>query len=295
MRLQDNNIFKLLLSILLSKQKNEINVFLCGKNSADKDSLRGKINTALNKYSRINVLYPEWLFQNLLEQANYDLLSLETKLANDVDKIILPLEGLGTFCELGSFVMNDKIREKLIVINDKAYENKDGFVNKGPLRLIKKSSLGEVIYTDLKQQDSVVDIVEKRLKFSHHPELRIFDFSNLFSLTYLVGLIILIYQPINKRYLDYLIKQFNKDINTNFIDPTLEFLIYKEQIKTEINDRSEESFLMTKKGINDYENSFQQINALKLYFKIRSIALWTKPDNRYKFSNTKERARLLEP
>jgi hypothetical protein len=292
--ISNEEIFSLLKEIVQNKQEKEINIFLCGKDSSDKNSLRERINIALHKYSKINVLYPEWLFHNMLEQTDYDLLSLETKLASDVDKIILPLEGYGTFCELGSFVMNEEIRKKMVVINDIDYEGKKTFINLGPLRLIKKSTLGEVIYISLKQQQIIVDLIERKLKFTRSKEFKTLDFSNLFALTYLVGLIILVYQPITKRYLEYIIRQFDKSIVLNYLDATIEFLIKKEQIETSINERNEETFLMSIIGKNDYEMSFQQINKQKTYYKVRNIALWTKPENRYKFSISKEKARLLE-
>jgi len=291
---RNNEVFNKIRILLIGKQSNEINVFLCGRDSASKDSLRDTINKRLHKYPNLNILYPEWLFQNLIVQTDYDLISLEMKLAKDVDKIILPLEGIGAFCELGSFVMNPIIRGKLVVINDEKYINKKTFVNLGPLKLIKKSDLGEVFYTDIEKHEVIADLVEKKLKNIHSTNSKENDFSNLFSLTYLVGLFILVYQPITKGYLEYLIRQFDKSIDIRLIDPAIEFLIKKLQINSQQNEKNEEIFSMTKKGDDDYIMSFLYISKIKIYYRIRSIALCTKLRKQYNFSPIKEKARLLD-
>jgi len=290
---KDNNLSSLLKKIILSKQKEELNVFLCGKKSTEGDSLRESIDNALSKYSRINVLYPEWLFANLLEQKKSDLMTLESKLARDVDKIVVPLESIGTICELGSFVMNEDIRGKLIIINDEKYKNETSFINKGPIRLIKQSSLGEVIFIKFDNKDEVTTKIENKFKYTHSSKGGGLDFSNLFTLTYLIGLIILIYYPIGKRYLEYLIRQFSQGIDVNLIDVAIQILIKKGKISSDTSEK-EEIFSMTAKGIEYFECSFKQMNSLKLYYKIRNISLWTKSSNRYKFNVRKERARLLE-
>lgn len=293
--LPNSEIDRLITLIVSNKQNSEVNIFLCGKSSKDDISLRESINNSLSKNPRLSILYPEWLFHNLVEQQNYDLLSLEMKLANDVDTIILPLEGVGTYSELGSFVISDITRSKLLVINDIKYiDKKESYIHLGPLRLIKKSKIGEVVYRDFSKHDDIVHFLEERFKQVHSVRKLDHDSNNFFTLTYIVGLFIFIYEPITKGYLEYLLRKYDPDINRNFIDPTIEFLFRKEHIESNQNQRGEEVFSMTKKGQDDYIISFEHLGKVKVFYKIKNISLWTKPKNGYNFSNTKERARLLD-
>jgi hypothetical protein len=92
-----------------------ISVFLCGKSLEDPTSLRSKIHARIINNPRLNVVFPEWLFQNLLGQKDFNLLSLEKLLADSVDLIVLPLEGMGTLVELGAFASNEALIDRILI------------------------------------------------------------------------------------------------------------------------------------------------------------------------------------
>ena len=94
-----------------------LNIFLCGAATFKRNSIRELLNTEFKKDAKFNCVYPENIFANLYGHGGYNLLELEDELAKYVDLIILPLEGIGTYCELGAFAVNKSLLPKIIAIN----------------------------------------------------------------------------------------------------------------------------------------------------------------------------------
>lgn len=115
-------------------EETQINLFLCGSSTSEKDSLRHLIAEGLQNLPKVNIVYPEWIFANLMRAKEYDLLSLEHDLAKNVDLIVLPLEGPGSICELGAFASVESLLPRLIVLNEEKYKRQRSFINDGPLR-----------------------------------------------------------------------------------------------------------------------------------------------------------------
>jgi hypothetical protein len=280
-------------SLFKSIQENEINVFLCGKSVDEEESIRSELQKFLDNHPRINVIYPEWLFSNILEKKGNDLLSLENVLASDVDKIILPLEGPGSFCELGSFVMRDEIVNKLIILNKKEFEHKPSFVNKGPLRLIKKSKSGSIFIMDEENKADIVKSIESKIIFGKYDRSKR-NIVNIFSLATFLGILIGLYQPIRRKYLENEIKQWNADIDIHMIDPTLELLINKKILISKPIEKGDEVLELTANGYNHYyDNILLYRTKQRVFTKLRATALWTKRKSYNKFDYL-GRARLLE-
>ena len=247
----------------------------------------------LRQFPRINVFFPEWLFSNLLEQTDEDLISLENVLANDVDKIILPLEGFGAICELGAFSIRKEIRDKLIVLNDKKHAVDKSFINLGPIKLIRKKSKGTVIIYDGKlSSDNVLEIRRKTLYGRYQKASR--EVNNMFTLLYLVGLVIAVYQPIEKDDIATMLTGWKPEIEKRRIDPALESLIQFERIQVQKRTVKKEYFSLTKNGSEYYRASIEHANKLKRYYRLRAFALWTKKRQTGKFDKNREKAKLLE-
>jgi len=249
-----NDLFKNL-------QENEINVFLCGKSVSDEESLRAKLQKFLEKYPRINLVYPEWLFANLLEKKGSDLLTLENILATDVDKIILPLEGPGSFCELGSFVMRNDLINKLIVINDKKFENKKSFVSNGPLKLMEKRNSGHIFYINDNNTAAVLKSIEDKIKFGKYDRSKR-SIINMFSLSTYIGLLIGIFQPVDRKYLEEELRKWNDSIDIKMIDPSIELLVNKGYIKSRIKSKDTEELQLSTIGFNYFYNNSLNYMAL---------------------------------
>ena len=141
-------------------------IFLCGASKEKKDSKREKIANALTGgwYSfHYDILYPEDLFDELmLGPSQQDLMSMENILAESVDAIVLVPESPGAFAELGAFVNNEALREKLICVQEIKYKKKKSFINYA-LRLIKKSKKGEIVYINFTEELGAMDSLRKAI------------------------------------------------------------------------------------------------------------------------------------
>ena len=113
-------------------------LFVCGKEiSTGITTNRDVIVKQLSKIdNRIKCLVAENLY---FDETKYNILHFENLLAEISDYIIIILESPGTFCELGAFVNNKKLINKLIVINEDNINFKKSFITKGPLKLIEKN------------------------------------------------------------------------------------------------------------------------------------------------------------
>lgn len=163
-----DNIFNFIKDDIINRiSDNSINVFLCGRNPKERTEniiLRDKIYEKLSTNTKYNIIYPEWLFSSILKDKSNDLLTLEKWLAEDVDVIVIPLEGYGTFAELGSFASFEQLRKKIVVVNNYKYKTKKSFINIGPIRLINKNEKRNIIYYNDNNINEVGEFVFERLK-----------------------------------------------------------------------------------------------------------------------------------
>jgi len=101
------------------------------------------------------------LFQN---KRGKDLLSLEDKLAEYSDCIIVVLESESAFSELGAFAIKDELAEIMLVINDKRFAGSESFISLGPIAKVDRiSKFGPTIYTDMKSILAAADEISNRL------------------------------------------------------------------------------------------------------------------------------------
>lgn len=83
------------------------------------------------------------------------------------DIIIIFLGSPGTFAELGAFTVDEKIRPKVVVFNDKAHQDAPSFINSGPLKWLDEN---QVIWYDAKSPNKdhiaeALDLVVSRHRF----------------------------------------------------------------------------------------------------------------------------------
>jgi hypothetical protein len=65
-------------------------------------------------------------------------LKIEAEHAFKSDIVVIFLGSPGTFAELGAFAMDEKIRSKLVIFNERKHEKENSFINSGPLKWLKK-------------------------------------------------------------------------------------------------------------------------------------------------------------
>lgn len=123
-------------------------LFLCGASLQEPDSRRAQIARELSEghfRKQYELVFPEKLFDELLQD---DLLELENQLANSVDVVILVLESPGAFAELGAFANHERLRNKLLCIQNARYRKSKSFINRGPIRHLRKNKAGHTLFVD---------------------------------------------------------------------------------------------------------------------------------------------------
>lgn len=133
-------------------------VFLCGANK-DENSMseRRKALMAFSKEHLPNVQFflAERIFSEL-KHENYkrNILDIEDDISRLADVVLIVLESESAFTELGAF-SHKKLRDKLIIINDKKYEKSNSFVNLGPIKAIEDAKSKEYIISYKMKENGV--------------------------------------------------------------------------------------------------------------------------------------------
>ncbi|WP_062067782.1 retron St85 family effector protein [Cellvibrio sp. OA-2007] len=146
-RHQFKQISKIILEkIFIPYYREKTTIFLCGAHKSEKNKGRYKLSKLLNQHGAFELVYPEDIFEDVLEGQANSLLWLENTLAASVDAIVIIPESPGSFAELGAFSVNEKLVNKIICIAEKCFSNKKSFLRYGPFRLVNSSTTGRVIY-----------------------------------------------------------------------------------------------------------------------------------------------------
>lgn len=118
--------------------------FLCGKARSENDN-RSIIQKNVLETNHITSLYSEDLFV-FYNEKDIDLMSFEEFVLDISSAIVIIVESYGSACELGSFGLINANLEKLWVITNKDRVTPDSYIEKGPLRKIKKDYPTHVLY-----------------------------------------------------------------------------------------------------------------------------------------------------
>lgn len=149
--------------------KRHADLFLCGAAISSPNSVRGKLHEIFENStnrSAFQIHLPEHLFADLMVgRKNLNLLAVENLLARSVDAVLLVAESAGSIAELGAFANHESLREKLIVLVDKARGKDRSFIMRGPVRLISDMNKRRVILEDLRHLDvPAMDRIVARVK-----------------------------------------------------------------------------------------------------------------------------------
>lgn len=272
---------------------NSINVLLCGANPESPGSMRALIHKRIEDDAKFNVVFPESIFSNLLFGRRHNLLTLEKELAEDVDAIVLPLEGYGTMAELGAFTSFPEFAKKVVVINKDRYKHQRSFINMGPIGLIRSENKKNLIYTDNESNGGMVDKVYRRLLYFRRQEAKK-DIRNLFTLSRFLLYLVAVFQPIRKEDIEIYLKKWNTDIPPHYVDPGLEILREKGNVKIDLL-RDQRVYVLTGEGHRYfYETLLGQLGRIKELCRIRSEILSFQNTRRRTFDFAGGREKLLE-
>jgi hypothetical protein len=275
------------------KQDYIINVFLCGAKAGKKDSIRDLLYNEIKDDPRYNVVFPEWLFSDLLATHQFNLFALEHELASNVDVIVLPLEGFGTAAELGAFASSRELNHKIVLINKKEFRHDHSFITLGPVKLIAAERKENVIYYDENNLDELKKRTIARIKHLRKAEPKA-DVNNLFNLSRFILYIIAIMQPVRREMLQEYLQRYLEDITTHFIAPSLQILLEKGKIRLDIIG-AEDYYVLSKKGHRYvYEELLLELDVIKKFSQIRARVINSTLRRKNKLSLDKERDHFLE-
>lgn len=167
---QLKEISKIILEkIFIPYYQEKTTIFLCGAHKSDKEKGRYKLSKLFKEHGTFELVYPEDIFEDVLEGQANSLLWLENTLAASVDAIVIIPESPGSFAELGAFSVKENLVNKIICIAEKKFSNQRSFLRYGPFRLVKNSKTGKVMYekydsfTDKERGNKIVREISKNI------------------------------------------------------------------------------------------------------------------------------------
>ena len=183
-------------------------IFLCG--GADKSHIRNRIRTLLEA-DGLQVLYPEDLFMDMLNRdKKADLLEYENLLADNSDMVCIICESMGSAVELGAFIQNDKLEQKLTVCINQKFARDKSFIMMGPVKHLKKINKSSVI---LYKEDSPQLLGKELIKRFHRMQRlsqkgnKLQSFNNLSAYIALIPMIVYFFMTVKRTELHKTLKE----------------------------------------------------------------------------------------
>ena len=232
---------RLSLLSLISIEKSHVNlhppkVFLFGGDMGG-TSVRSLL------YCHILVKYPDLYnslviveeFKDWLHDSIYpDLLTFESDLAETASLVVISLESPGAIAELGSFSVNEKLKNKVVIIISEDHHNQDSYIKLGPLRQLKDENIFTYPYKynnlEVSLSDHLEDIAESLntlLKEGNRTEK--FNLDNMGHIAFLIYDLILTYKALISKEIKLYLKELNVDIAPHVVSRLL-FLLEKLEL-----------------------------------------------------------------
>lgn len=243
-------------------------IILCGASLDNKESIRYKFDKEIQTsrfHYKYEVIYPEILFEELMYgPRSKDLLTLENMLAESVDVIVIIPESSGSIAELGAFSNVGALRNKIICIQDKKLKKKRSFINYGPIKLIKQSDSGKVIYIDTKNFSDEFYKITGALNKLKKVSTKSSEVISLVQIeNYLLPIIYLL-EPVRKDFLTKLVKVVSTKDNLFYEKTTTGISIL---MKKKFVAFTPSGYILTKSGFEhfvDYSKTGTKHRKLKI-------------------------------
>ncbi len=187
-------------------------IFLCG--GAAQEHIRNKVRTQL-EISGLQILYPEDLFMDMLNRnKKTDLLEYENLLADNSQAVCIICESMGSAVELGAFIQNETLEQKLTVCINQKYARNKSFIMMGPVKhLQKKNKSAVIIYKDKEPEKLADDLIKIFHRIQRSPSKAEAEkdkepsFNNLSAYIAFVPIIVYFFKFINRKDLYKTIKE----------------------------------------------------------------------------------------
>lgn len=264
-------------------------VFLCG--GAGKDNIRNAIRPLLER-KQFQILYPEDLFMEMLNRdKKSDLLEYENLLANNSDIICIICESFGSAVELGAFVQNESINNKMVVAVNQKYSRDKSFVMLGPIKHLKKVNESSFIAFKPEDLKSLGDDMTKVFRKLHKSERsnKAQSFDTISAYIGFIPIIVYFFQTISRRLLHKNLRLFLKERNcsslcyNDLFNASIKYLIKSGILVTDFNiDEKDETFSLSSKGYTETLGLIERSSASNrtiLHDRIRCVILKEQLDN----------------
>ena len=256
-----------------------VDIFLCG-GDLNSNTVRKQVRNFFRLAKNLMIFFPERIFVEYFNlNKNLDYLTLETILAENVDFICIVCESPGAFAELGAFSNNEKLRDKIIVLNDEKYKNDPSFINLGPLKCLKKANKNSVKYynqvTLMKICLNLIKYFYKKLnKTSAHRSI-----ATITGMFYFLSLILYLFKSLDKNilyeYMKYVIN-IVKDKPANFDFNATYYAAYKILFNENfVKNKNIKEIELTKSG-KDFIYKLIHTNPNPVYNDVISDIIWYK-------------------
>ncbi len=241
-------------------------IFLCG--GAEKRHIRNKIRIHLET-NGLQVLYPEDLFMDMLNRdKKADLLEYENLLASNSDIVCIICESMGSAVELGAFIQNEKLEQKLIVCVNQKYARDKSFIMMGPVKHLQKNHKSSVLVYKENTPELLGDELSdkfRRLQRLSKKGNKSLSFNNLSAYIAFIPIIAYFYKAVKRKELykslkELLIEQNTLPSNYNqLFNASVKYLIKSGKIVTKFDDfKNDETLSLSTKGY------METLNLLKL-------------------------------
>lgn len=257
--------------VFLNIEYGNVDVFLCGKpNDKGGISFRNIIRKKLETNKNISIWYPEELFAEFLDRKKYDLLTLESRLADNSDVIVIVCESPGSIAELGAFVNNKGTSDKVIVLIKSRYYKDKSFIRRGLVEFIRKRNKNNVFcYSETK--DDVLEELEKYIINKYYKRFKRLvkkDLNIISGQYYFIILLLFFYNSLS--YSDIMLI-VEKLFNMKYLDEPFD-IIFKSAIKRLFREgmaeKDNNKYLLTQKG---YEFAKHLLSCVVAKHKTRII------------------------
>ncbi|GAW87875.1 conserved hypothetical protein [Bathymodiolus platifrons methanotrophic gill symbiont] len=174
--------------------------------------------------------FKDWLHDSIYP----DLLTFESDLAETASLVVISLESPGALAELGSFSVNEKIKEKIVIIICDDHHNQDSYIKLGPLRQLKDENILSYPYkyndleNSLKEHlDDITDSLSNILDEVNKTEK--FNLTNKGHIAFLIYDLILTYKALINKEIKLYLKSLNVDVAPEEVSRLL-FLLEKLEL-----------------------------------------------------------------
>lgn len=193
-----------------------------------------------------------------------DLLEYENLLADNSDMVCIICESMGSAVELGAFIQNNKLEQKLTVCINQKFARDKSFIMMGPVKHLKKINKTSVmLYKEDKPELLGTELTKKfhRLQRLSQKGNKQQSFNNLSAYIALISMIVYFFmtvkrQELHKTLKDLLLKQNSLPLNYNqLFNASIKYLVKSGSLITKFENFQNDEFLsLSKKGYTETYN-----------------------------------------